>query len=323
MRPPSRSFHSRSLSGVVRSAASFLARGRFFEPRLHAGAHRGKVRRRHEVFEVAVDENHEAVFVGFLAARASRRFDAISDEEAQHARKIVMAADARHVLEPRCDLGIAGRDEREAAREAEPEQAYRVPLDVIATLERVRDGVANHADATRRDAVIGELAELGRENHVPRARERPSERHEAAFVDALVVDAVRDDDAAALGVVCPKIQPCANRPVSRRNPHFLLGHALLGGARLSLRGLFAWARKVGKELDRPHPAHERPGREHRERDGKQGDEEPDLPPPSAHASTVAPNFSRARALRQLTTKNDDPRGIGCGLPRSPNSVLML
>ena len=204
-----------------------------------------------------------------------------------------MTADARHERELRRDAWIRGGDEREATREAEAEQAHAIALDVVLASAEIRDRVSDHGDSTRGDAVVGEVVELGREDDVPGAGERAGEGDESFLVDAQVVDAVRDHDAASHGSIAKEIQPRANRSVQRGDTHLLLDDVRPGLRRLGRRRFGGRGGKLAQKLHGPRPAGDRRGGERGERGGQQGHEEPELPLRPLHFPTLAPNSSPA------------------------------
>src|SRR5262245_59351213 len=79
------------------------------EPSAKRVAHDLAIRLGHEPIEVAVREHDHAVLVRRLFGYAARRLDAVLDEELEHAREIMVAADARHPREMAGDFRVTRR----------------------------------------------------------------------------------------------------------------------------------------------------------------------------------------------------------------------
>src|SRR5205807_2387492 len=92
----------------------------------------------------------------------------------EHARQILVATDARHPRKVRDDVDVARGEQREASREAETEETDAMAIYSIGPRGEPPHAFGDPIDVVRRNAVLGKIGELGRENDADRQGPPPT-----------------------------------------------------------------------------------------------------------------------------------------------------
>jgi hypothetical protein len=199
-----------ALGGPVRSAGPG-ARAIFAQPEAEAVAEDSAVGLVDELLEMLVNEHDQAVFVGTRPPQPSRRFDPLFEKENQDAGEVVVSADAGDELDASSQFVALGRYERQSASKAEAEQAnfgisHQGPL-----FGEPARGLGDHVDTLRGDAIVREVAQLGRQHDSTGAGKPACERNQAGFVDTSIVDPMCNHEPGAGRGSCDAIEPRAEQ----------------------------------------------------------------------------------------------------------------